>query len=187
VERRTDEDLLADSTRDAEAFGVFYERHADAVLRYLLRRTGSAEVSADLTAEVFAAAFVAKRRFRRRDEPARAWLFGIVNHKLADARRRQGVETRARMRLGVAIRTFDDEALERVEERVDLRQRGAAAVSLVADLPAAQRDAVLGRIVDERDYADLAGEFGTTTANVRQRVKRGLATLHRAATEESRP
>jgi len=44
---------------------------------------------------------------------------------------------------------------------------------------------VLVRVVDERDYEDLAAAFGTTTANVRQRVHRGLAALEANATEES--
>jgi len=180
----TDEQLLKASLRDAQAFGVFYARHADAVMGYLLRRTGSIEAAADLTAEVFAAALVARRRFRPRAEPARAWLFGIANHKLADARRRRGVEERARRRLGIPRRTFHDEELERAEERIDLERRGGTLTALVVDLPPAQRDAVLARVVDERDYADLAIAFGTTEANVRQRVRRGLAALEANATEE---
>lgn len=180
----SDEQLLKTSLRDPRAFGTFYERHAEAVMGYLLRRTGSIEAAADLTAEVFAAALGARRRFRPRAEPARAWLFGIANHKLADARRRNGVERRARERLGMPRRGFDDEELERAEERVDLARRGETVSALVADLPPSQRDAVLARVVDERDYDDLALAFGTTPANVRQRVSRGLAALESIATEE---
>jgi RNA polymerase sigma-70 factor (ECF subfamily) len=180
----TDEQLLRASVRDAEAFGAFYARHAEAILGYLLRRTGSIDAAADLTAEVFAAALAARRRFRPRAEPARAWLFGIANHKLADARRRRGVEERARRRLGMPRRAFDDDELERAEERVDLARRGGALAALVEDLPPAQREAVLARVVDERDYEDLAAAFGTTSANVRQRVRRGLAALEKTVTEE---
>jgi len=49
-----------------------------------MRRTGSAELAADLTAEVFAAALLA---WRQRAGPVldeRAWLFGIAQHKLVD-------------------------------------------------------------------------------------------------------
>ena len=183
----TDEQLLKASVGDAQAFGIFYARHAEAVMGYLLRRTGSIETAADLTAEVFAAALAARRRFRPRAEPARAWLFGIANHKLADARRRRGVEERARRRLGMPRRSFDDEELERVEERVDLERRSGGIAALVADLPPTQREAVLARVVDERDYEDLAAAFGTTAANVRQRVRRGLAALEATATERGRP
>jgi DNA-directed RNA polymerase specialized sigma24 family protein len=39
---------------DPEAFVSFYRRHLAAVLSYLLRRTGDEELTAELTAEVFA-------------------------------------------------------------------------------------------------------------------------------------
>jgi hypothetical protein len=57
----TDEELLGSDGR--EAFGVFYDRHARAVLEYFARRTRNPEAAADLTAETFAAAIVARRRF----------------------------------------------------------------------------------------------------------------------------
>jgi DNA-directed RNA polymerase specialized sigma24 family protein len=47
------------------------------------RPTAHAEAAADLTAEVFAAALASSGRFRRRAQPAVAWLYGIANNKLA--------------------------------------------------------------------------------------------------------
>ena len=58
----TDEDLLA--SRETEAFGVFYDRHARTLLGYFARRTQSAEVAADLTAETFASAISAQSATR---------------------------------------------------------------------------------------------------------------------------
>jgi RNA polymerase sigma-70 factor, ECF subfamily len=74
-----DHELLAASSKDADAFAAFYRRHAAAMLTYLRYRTGSVELAADLTADVFAAAFESRRRYRQTGEPARAWLFGIAN------------------------------------------------------------------------------------------------------------
>ena len=63
---------------DVAAFGELYSRHERSIASFLMRRTGSAELAADLTAEVFAAALLA---WRRQGRPAdeRAWLFGIAN------------------------------------------------------------------------------------------------------------
>ncbi|SRR5581483_383357 len=178
LSRFSDRDLIAASRRSPAAFGALYERHAEAVMRYLWSRTQSAEAAADLTAEVFAAALQATGRFRLdRREPVRAWLFGIANHKLADSRRHHRAETRARARLGIEPRTFNDEELEEVEERLSA---GTTTVeALVTDLPPEQRAAVLGRIVEEREYADLAVKFQVSEPTVRQRVSRGLARLAR--------
>ena len=51
-----DEQLLGSTRREPTAFGAFYRRHEDRILRYFLSRVGDPEVAADLTAETFAAA-----------------------------------------------------------------------------------------------------------------------------------
>src|SRR5918998_6063128 len=116
---RSDEELLAATARDAEAFGVFYRRHAVAVFRYMLMRTRSAEAAAELSAEVFAAALESSGRFKRMETPARGWLFGIANNKLADSRRRGRIADEARRRLGVERLGVDDAALQRAGELGD--------------------------------------------------------------------
>jgi RNA polymerase sigma factor (sigma-70 family) len=173
----SDGELLARSSRDPGAFGGFYRRHAEAVLRYLAYRTGSADQAADLTAEVFAAALEASARYRRNGGPARAWLFGIANHKLADSVRKGRIEDRARRKLGLPRIGFEDAELARVEELVDLELRGRPLEALVGDLPPAEREAVLARVVGERTYVELANELEITQAAARKRVSRGLARL----------
>jgi DNA-directed RNA polymerase specialized sigma24 family protein len=65
----TDAELLAASARNPEAFGIFYDRHAENLLTYFARRTWDAQEAADLTAETFAAAFAARRRYRDTGAP----------------------------------------------------------------------------------------------------------------------
>jgi len=82
----TDAELLADD--GPNSFAEFYRRHARRVAGHLMRSTGDAEVAADLTAETFAAALIARSRYRQeRGEPG-SWLLGIASHKLNDWRRR---------------------------------------------------------------------------------------------------
>jgi RNA polymerase sigma-70 factor (ECF subfamily) len=174
--------LLAAVAQEPEAFGVFYRRHVDAVLAYLLSRTRQPELAADLCAEVFAAALERSDRFDERRGPARAWLFAMAGSRLIDAIRRGQVEDRARRRLGIPPRALTDRDLERIEELIDV-SRGLDAQQLVADLPPEQREAVLARVVHEREYGDIAAELKVSDAVVRQRVSRGLAGL-RARLEE---
>jgi RNA polymerase sigma factor (sigma-70 family) len=179
MERTTcsDDELLARAREDPDAFAVVYRRHSSAVFRYLLYRTRSAEQAAELTAEVFAAAFESAPKYRPGESPARAWLFGIANHKLADSARRRRLDDRARRKLGLERLQFDDLDLERAEELVDVERGQGRLEALVADLPPAERDAVLARTVDERPYPELASDFGITAATARKRVSRGLARL----------
>jgi RNA polymerase sigma factor (sigma-70 family) len=55
----------------------------------------------------------------------------------------------------------------------------------LAQLPAAEREAIEGRVVDERGYAELAAELRCSQAVVRQRVSRGLRRLRSAMEERS--
>lgn len=167
-----DEELLARTRGEPSAFGVFYRRHEDRILGYFLARVGDPEVAADLTAETFAAALVSAHRFRpRRKKPALAWLFGIARNNLAMSRRTGRVEARARSRLGMAPLVLTDEAIERISE---LDQ---TALELVEDLPGDQREAVRARVIDERDYPEIAKDLRCSEAVVRKRVSRGLGAL----------
>ena len=176
-DRFSDEELLAATRRRPEAFGTFYRRHERAMLVFFLRRTASAELAADLTAEVFAAALASSRRFRPGKTPAVAWLYGIASNKLADSRNRGRVEERARRRLPAEPLRLTDEALERVEALADA-ERGAEVVNELLDqLPPDQRDAVRAHILEERGYEEIATELECSQAVIRQRVSRGLQTL----------
>jgi RNA polymerase sigma factor (sigma-70 family) len=66
-------------------------------------------------------------------------------------------------------------------ERVDaLASQGTSAVLLaLGELPALEREAVRARVLEERDYGDLADELQCSESVVRQRVSRGLARMRR--------
>jgi RNA polymerase sigma factor (sigma-70 family) len=166
-----DERLLALARREPSAFGMFYRRHEDRVLRYFLARVGDPEVAADLTAETFAAALASAHRFQPRNQPGAAWLYGIAGNTLAMSRRRGRVEARARRRLRMAPLELTDEDIDRVTEL------DHAALELVDDLPAEQKEAVRARVIDERDYADIAKDMRCSEAVVRKRVSRALRSL----------
>ena len=166
---RTDEDLLG--AADAGSFEEFYVRHVDAMLGYFARRTGDADLAADLTSETFAAALAGRRRYRPRKGAAGAWLFGIASRKLADAQRRGYAERRMCRRLGMERIELTDADIARIE--------ALGEVALLDGLPILQRDAVRAHVIEERAYGEIAGELDTSEAVVRKRVSRGLATARR--------
>ena len=161
---------------DADAFAAFYRRHERGVAMFFMRRTGRAELAADLTSEVFAAALIA---FRAGTAPAGsepAWLYGIAQHKLIDSYRRGRVEDEARVRLGMRPTAIDDESLRAIAALT----AETPALELVAALPEDQRAAVTGRVIEERGYDELAASLGLSEQVVRKRVSRGLAQLRAA-------
>jgi RNA polymerase sigma factor (sigma-70 family) len=171
----SDEELLALTPEDPDAFGKFYDRFEAEVLAFFWRATHRADLAADLTAEVFAAALASAPTFRPELGRARAWLFGIARHELADTWERGRVEDRARRRLALEPLVLSDEALERIEELGSGTCNGA--LRLLEDLPEDQRAAVTGRVVEDRDYAELARRLACSESVVRKRVSRGLRNL----------
>jgi len=180
-DHRTDAELLAATPADPSAFGAFYERHEHLVLSYLARRVDSPEVAIDLAAETFAQALTAAERFRPGPAPAAAWLIGIARNVLAMSRRRRRVEDTARRRLGMEPTVLDDDVVEQVVALCE----GSEVARLLDTLPADQRQAVVARVIDEEDYADIAAGLRCSESVVRQRVSRGLARLRRQMEERS--
>jgi RNA polymerase sigma factor (sigma-70 family) len=170
---QTDEELLV--AGDPDSFEVFYRRWVRPLLGFFVRRTGDAELAADLTAETFAAALAARGRYRPERGTGSSWLFGIAANKLAFTQRRGYAERRARRRLGMERIELDDENLARIERLGE----SVVASALVERLPTDQRHAITAHVLDGRGYDEIALELHTSEAVVRKRVSRGLASVRR--------
>jgi RNA polymerase sigma factor (sigma-70 family) len=159
---------------DAAAFGVLYRRHLPVVLRWCLRETGNHEVAADLSAEVFAAALISAHRYRAAQGSVLAWLLGIARNKLLESLRRRRVANSARRSLHLEPVLLTDPDLERIDELTSLNESLMARVN---ELPPALRDALTGRVIEERPYEQIASDLRCSESVVRQRVSRALKTL----------
>ena len=170
-----DRALLAASRAGGGGFDVFYRRHRDAVLALHGGRVSEPELAADLTAETFAAALLVVRDLSRElPENPVAWLFTIAHHKLIDSYRRGRIEDDARRRLAFERMEITDEAIERINEIVGSTD---VLAHLARQLPPEQFRALRARIVDEREYPEIARDLRCSPALVRLRVSRALKTL----------
>src|ERR1700761_9597458 len=100
--KASDAKLLAASDKDASAFRALYDRYAERIQRYFLRRSHNEEVALDLLAETFAQAWKVRGAFRdEADGSAGPWLYGIARNVLPQSVRRERLEDSARQRLGM--------------------------------------------------------------------------------------
>jgi RNA polymerase sigma factor (sigma-70 family) len=173
----SDWELLRRSAEDPDAFGEFYERHFDSILHFLYRRTACVETAADLTAETFAAAFLARKRFRDMGRPARAWLLAIARHKLAHMLRHARAERKAQSRLGVPSVAVDELSYERIEALVDLGPLKEEVRQAIRELSPAVAEAVYLRVCLELPYPEIAQRLDCSEGAARVRVMRGLSKL----------
>lgn len=175
--------LAATAAGDADAFAVFYRRHLGLVVGFALRATGDREAAADFTGEVFAAALAACGRYRAEHDTAAPWLIGIAHNKLRESQRRGRVQDGVRRRLRMRPLELHDDDLERVEEMASAAK--TTVLEAVEALPAAERDAIRARIIEEQEYRELAARLGCSESVIRQRVSRGLARLRARVSDRS--
>jgi len=167
--------LAAIAACDDRAFSVFYRRHLPTIVGWSMRRTGDADLAADLTAEVFAAVLVSAARYQPTSDTALGWLIGIARNVLGHSLRSGRVDARARVRLGADPLVVEDADIELVLELAASAE--GVAGQLLAGLPPDEQAAVRARVIDEREYAEIARELGCSELVVRKRVSRGLSRL----------
>jgi RNA polymerase sigma factor (sigma-70 family) len=175
---RTDAQLLAIASRDPLAFREFYDRYATWVRSWFQRQTGSDSAALDLTAETFAQAWHASRRFRDlADGSGAPWLFGIARNLLRQYHKHNRIETAARQRLGIPLAFAECEDYERVDERDEAVELAPRLRTAIRALPSEQQRALQLRVIHQLPYEEVAGRLGCSQNAARLRVSRAMRAL----------
>jgi RNA polymerase sigma-70 factor (ECF subfamily) len=177
----SDAALLAATDSDPLAFAAFYDRYERPLVAYFVARTRDVELAADLTAEVFASVLEHAEDFdstRSSADNAAPWLFAIARNTLLKSLRQGRVIAAARQRLGMAEPFgLEDDGYARIEALASIETELGP---VIAALPSEQRVALLARVVEERDYGEIAQQLQCSELVVRKRVSRALAALRSA-------
>ena len=178
VTSRTDAELMRAAKQDPEAFREFYDRYAVWIRSWFKRHTGSDVASLDLTAETFAQAWHASRRFKDlADGSGAPWLFGIARNLLRQYHKHNRIESAARARMGLDVSFADCEDYERVDERSEAGALAPLLRHALRALPAEQRRALELRIVHGLPYEAVAARLECSQNAARLRVSRALRAL----------
>jgi RNA polymerase sigma-70 factor (ECF subfamily) len=172
-----DGSLLVRATTEPEAFGEFYDRNHEAIIRYFMRKTACAHTSAELTAETFAQALAGIVRFDPTRGTGKGWLFGIAGHQFHQWLRRGTVDRKHCWRLGMERPDVSQDDVERIERLADLGEIRPRLVAALDQLSDGMRAAVELRVAQDLPYAEVAARLGCTVGSARVRVARGLKKL----------
>jgi RNA polymerase sigma-70 factor (ECF subfamily) len=160
---------------DPDAFAELYDRHVGRILAWSSVRAG--DYGADLTAEVFAAAWHSRKRFRdEHDGTALPWLYGIAHNVFRSSLRKRRVEHGARERLGLPATVMHSD-FEAIDDRLSFP---TAVLRAFADLPDSERELLVLRLVEGRPYGEIAQRLQCTPVAARLRVSRSLRRLNLA-------
>ncbi len=165
----TDNAAVQASLTRPQAFAVLFDRHYDAIWRYLCRRVGPTGAD-DLAGEAFLRAFVKRSGYEPSPLGPRPWLYGIATNLLREQTRREERQMRAYARVAQpSVGVFTDED---VEGRLDAQSLGPAVVAALARLEPPDRDAVLLLALTELDYVGIATATSVPVGTVRSRLNR---------------
>jgi len=169
VEAGSDAQIIAASRAEPLVFAAVFDRHYDAVHRYLARRVGS-DLADDLAAETFTTAFDVRRRYDTAHPDARPWLFGIATNLVRHHHRGEARRLRAYARLE---RPADaDGGFGGIEARVDAGRVGPAIADAVTRLSTGDRDVLLLFAWADLRYEEIAVALRIPVGTVRSRLHR---------------
>ncbi|MFF0416194.1 RNA polymerase sigma factor [Kitasatospora sp. NPDC004745] len=175
---------IAPPSRDPAAFAVFYRQQFDTVLGFVTRRTDSAHLAADLTADIFLTALEQADSYDARRGAPGAWLFGISRNVLASHFRGCARERNAVARIA-GQRLLDDQDVSAIEGRIDAEReaRGLAARHTALSEPLR---AVLDLVaVDGLAVREAAKALGISAATARVRLHRARKALQKVVPQSN--
>ena len=159
---------------DADAFGLLFRRHAEAIYNFLFRSTANWAAADDLLSIVFLEAW------RRRDKELEEgnvlpWLYGIAANVLRNRRRSE-------RRFAAALRRLpraepEPDFSPSAEERVDDERRMGQALDTLRALPEREQEVFVLCAWMELSYEDAALALDLPIGTVRSRLSRARAWL----------
>jgi RNA polymerase sigma-70 factor (ECF subfamily) len=166
---------------DREAFAALYRRHADAVYRFVLMRTGSPHTAGDAVQDAFMLLMAPGCSFDPLKGTLPAFLFGVARNLIL---KRQSGDWRHD-----SLSAEDDgpdPAAALADEKADPQDRLIAAQDAGAvrgalqQLPPHYRDVLILYELHDMSYAEIAQVCGIDVGTVRSRLSRGRDRLGKA-------
>jgi RNA polymerase sigma-70 factor (ECF subfamily) len=169
----SDAQVIGRSLGEPQAFGLIYDRHAAALLRFLGRRAG-AEVAEGLVGELFRIAFERRKTFDVSRETALPWLYGIGSNLLLKHRRGEARRLRASARMAAGQAAADGRA---TAAALDARVLFPRVADAIESLPDGEREALLLFAWEDLSYQSIAEALELPIGTVRSRLSRARAHL----------
>ncbi len=186
LSRQSDAELVAISRQGStEAFGELVQRYQDRVFNLAYRLTGSQDEAADAVQEAFLRAYRGRESFRG-ESAFYTWLFRITVNTVRSRQRHRAIRpversldaevdtdrgSRPNPAAGLKARVPDPaEEASRSEHKLVVERA-------LAKLEPAQRNMIVLRDIEGRNYAEIANLLGCPRGTVKSRLHRARMAL----------
>ncbi len=163
---------------DPDAFGELYQRHMDAIYRYVYFRVGEANDAEDLTEQVFLKAWEALPDYKQRGHPFTSWLYRIAHNAVVDHHRRRRPMVSTPILENREWKSDNPGTLDQIIEAEEAETLAAA----VAKLPEDQQQVIILRFVEGLKHTDVARIIEKSEGACRVIQHRALNALHQLLT-----
>lgn len=159
---------------DQDAFGLLFERHAQAIYNYCFRRIGDWAVAEDLTSIAFLEAW-RRREKKLPDDKVLPWLYGIATNVVRNRQRaeRRFVSALSRVPVPVHEPDFAEESQQRIDDEREIER----AIALLGQLPLDEQDVFVLCAWMQVSYEGAAFALGVPVGTVRSRLSRARLRL----------
>lgn len=164
---------------DADALGGLFERHADAVFRYCLSRTGSWQDAEDLVSVTFLEAWRQRTRLTLERKSILPWLLGVATN--SERNRARSARRHERFLKQLPHVAVEPDYSSSVADRVDAEKLVKDLLDGARNLSGGERDALLLCAVNGYSYQEAAEALQVRVGTIRSRVSRAKTKLQAAA------
>lgn len=163
------------AARDAQAWGLIFERHYPAVFAFVRYRLQDASIAEDLASQVFETAYTIAGRFDWQGVPIQGWLIGIARNVIRD-------HIKKAVRRGPSIELDETYAPPAADEisGSDLR---SDLMTAMQHLTEDQQTVLQLRFLLDRSVAETAAMMDRSEDAVKNLQRRALAAMGRAMEE----
>jgi RNA polymerase sigma-70 factor (ECF subfamily) len=157
---------------DTTAFDELYRRHGHRALMLARKLCSSRELAEEVAQEAFVSLWRGAHAYKPGAGSVGTWLSSMVRNRAIDAWRRASVRP-------VEVEAFDEgrDQLRGAAYAQPPAPERAVALSLIADLPAAQKEAVFLAYFGDMTHSEIATHAGAPLGTVKGRIRLGLARL----------
>jgi RNA polymerase sigma-70 factor (ECF subfamily) len=170
--------------KDAGALEALYERYGRAAYSLARRILTEETLAQDVVQEVFLSLWRDARRFDAGRGTVATYLLSMTHHRAVDVVRRE--ENLRRWRPSDEGLELEPDPKARVEDEVEASERRAEVRAALAELPAAQREALLLAYFGGYTQREVAALVGVPLGTVKTRMAAGMRKMKEALQDAGR-
>lgn len=172
-EIRIEEEIIARSKRDPNAFGELYEKYFDRIFYFIYRQTDDEDLAGDLCSQTFINVLNNLPRYQLRGLPFSAWLYKIASNEVKKYYRKTKNKVVFSLEEG------------KVKELIDQTDDGWTEETLrklmtyMTDLPTDMLQVLELRFFENKDFKEIAFILDMTESGAKMRTYRALDKLRK--------